>query len=82
MATQAIGTEVDLSARGMGKRTMRYAMIVDDGTVGGWVVGIVCVLGRCGDARLLGVMCAWVGGWGWWLYFIHVTSVSTLWVAT
>jgi peroxiredoxin len=31
--TQAVGLEVDLSARQMGLRSQRYAMIVDDGVV-------------------------------------------------
>ena len=31
--TRAVGLELDLTARGMGVRSQRYAMIVDDGTV-------------------------------------------------
>ena len=31
--TEAIGLDVDLTARGMGIRSQRYAMIVDDGVV-------------------------------------------------
>jgi len=31
--TQALGLEQDLSARGMGIRSQRYAMVVDDGVV-------------------------------------------------
>ena len=31
--TQALGLELDLTARGLGVRSRRYAMIVDDGTV-------------------------------------------------
>lgn len=31
--TQAVGLEVDLGARGLGRRSQRYAMIVDDGVV-------------------------------------------------
>jgi len=31
--TQAVGLEVDLTARGMGVRSQRYAMIVEDGVV-------------------------------------------------
>jgi peroxiredoxin len=31
--TRAVGMELDLSARGMGVRSQRYAMIVDDGTL-------------------------------------------------
>ncbi len=31
--TKAVGLELDLSARGMGVRSQRYAMIVDDGVV-------------------------------------------------
>jgi peroxiredoxin len=30
---KAVGLELDLTARGMGVRSQRYAMIVDDGTV-------------------------------------------------
>ena len=32
-STQALGLEQDLSARGMGIRSQRYAMVVDDGVV-------------------------------------------------
>lgn len=31
--TQAVGLELDITARGMGIRSQRYAMIVDDGVV-------------------------------------------------
>jgi len=31
--TAKLGLELDLSARGLGRRSQRYAMIVDDGTV-------------------------------------------------
>jgi peroxiredoxin len=31
--TRALGLEQDLSARGMGIRSQRYAMVVDDGVV-------------------------------------------------
>jgi peroxiredoxin len=31
--TKALGLEMDLSARGMGVRSKRYAMLVDDGKV-------------------------------------------------
>lgn len=31
--TQAVGLELDLTSRGMGVRSQRYAMIVDDGVV-------------------------------------------------
>ena len=31
--TQAVGLELDLTARGMGMRSQRYAMIVEDGVV-------------------------------------------------
>ncbi|MEM7253775.1 MAG: peroxiredoxin [Pseudomonadota bacterium] len=31
--TKAVGLELDLSARGLGVRSQRYAMVVDDGTV-------------------------------------------------
>lgn len=31
--TRAVGLEVDLSARGLGLRSQRYAMIIDDGVV-------------------------------------------------
>ena len=31
--TKALGMELDLSARGLGVRSHRYAMIIDDGTV-------------------------------------------------
>lgn len=33
LLTRAMGLELDLTARGMGVRSLRYAMIVDDGTV-------------------------------------------------
>jgi peroxiredoxin len=33
MFTKAVGLELDLTARGMGVRSQRYAMIVDDGKV-------------------------------------------------
>lgn len=31
--TRAVGLEVDLSARGLGRRSQRYAMVIDDGVV-------------------------------------------------
>lgn len=31
--TRAVGLEVDLSARGLGLRSQRYAMVIDDGVV-------------------------------------------------
>lgn len=31
--TRAVGLEVDLSARGLGRRSQRYAMIIEDGVV-------------------------------------------------
>lgn len=31
--TRAVGLEFDLSARGLGRRSQRYAMIIDDGVV-------------------------------------------------
>jgi len=31
--TKALGLEMDLTARGMGVRSQRYSMLVDDGTV-------------------------------------------------
>jgi peroxiredoxin len=31
--TRAVGLELDLSERGMGVRSQRYAMVVDDGVV-------------------------------------------------
>lgn len=31
--TRAVGLEVDLTARGLGRRSQRYAMVIDDGVV-------------------------------------------------
>lgn len=31
--TKAVGLEMDLSARGLGRRSQRYAMVIDDGVV-------------------------------------------------
>ena len=36
--TKALGLELDLTGRGMGMRSQRYAMIVEDGTVNGLMV--------------------------------------------
>jgi peroxiredoxin (alkyl hydroperoxide reductase subunit C) len=36
--TKSLGLELDLVARGMGVRSQRYAMIVEDGTVTGLMV--------------------------------------------
>ena len=35
---KALGLELDLTGRGMGMRSQRYAMIVEDGTVTGLMV--------------------------------------------